>query len=327
MDYVSLGKTGLKVSRLCMGMMSYGSKKWRPWVLEEPEARPFMQRALEAGINFFDTADVYSRGASEQVLGTLLRQLGARREEVVIATKVFNPMSDHPNDSGLSRKHILDSIDASLRRLQMDYVDLYQIHRWDYETPIEETLSALNDVVRSGKARYVGASSMFAWQFCKALHLSREHGWAQFSSMQNHYNLIYREEEREMIPLCIEEGIGLVPWSPMARGFFAGHRQRGDWGDSPRAKTDAYAQSMYYREEDFPVAEGAAEVAASLGVSTPQVALAWVLSKPYVTAPIIGATKLEHLEQSIQALAIKLSEDDVRRLEAPYRPHPVLGHE
>jgi len=326
MDYVSLGKTGLKVSRLCMGMMSYGSKKWRPWVLEEPEARPFMQRALEAGINFFDTADVYSRGASEQVLGTLLRQLGARREEVVIATKVFNPMSDHPNDSGLSRKHILDSIDASLRRLQMDYVDLYQIHRWDYETPIEETLSALNDVVRSGKARYIGASSMFAWQFCKALQLSRERGWTHFSSMQNHYNLIYREEEREMIPQCVEMGVGLIPWSPLARGFLAGNRRKEDWGDTVRARTDPFAHSLYYQEADFRVVDRVVEVAARLECKPTQVALAWLLGRPGLVAPIIGATKMGHLEDAAGALDVKLSAEDTRYLEEPYVPHPVLGH-
>jgi len=325
MQYVNLGKTGMKVSRLCLGMMSYGSKQWRDWVLDEEEARPFLRRALEAGINFFDTADIYSLGESEKVLGNLLRYFGVKRETVIVATKVFNEMSEDVNDRGLSRKHILDSIDKSLQCLQMDYVDLYQIHRWDYETPIEETLDALNDVVRAGKARYIGGSSMFAWQFLKALNTSETHNWAKFISMQNHYNLIYREEEREMIPLCIDQGIGLIPWSPMARGFFAGHRKDG-WGDTARARSDGYAQSMYYRDEDFAVAECVDEVAQERGVTGPQLALAWVLNKPYVASPIIGATKLDHLDQAIAALDIKLSEDEVKRLEQPYQPHPILGH-
>ena len=326
MQYVNLGKTGMKVSRLCLGMMSYGSRQWRDWVLEEEEAKPFVRRALEAGINFFDTADIYSLGESERVLGNLLKHFGVRRENVVIATKVFNPMSDEVNDRGLSRKHILDSIDKSLQRLQMDYVDLYQIHRWDYETPIEETLEALNDVVRAGKARYIGASSMFAWQFLKALITSEKHGWARFVSMQNHYNLIYREEEREMIPLCIEQGIGLIPWSPIARGFFAGRHSREKRGETTRAKSDTYAHSMYYRDNDFVVAERVAEVAEDLGVTGPQAALAWVLNKPYITSPIIGATKMDHLDQAIAALEIRLSADVIQRLEELYEPHPVLGH-
>ncbi len=326
MQYVNLGKSGVKVSRLCLGMMSYGSRQWREWVLEEEEARPFIQRALGLGINFFDTADVYSLGKSEEVLGNLLRALGVRRETVVIATKVFNPMSDDVNDRGLSRKHILDSIDASLRRLKMDYVDLYQIHRWDYSTPIEETMEALHDVVKAGKARYIGASSMFAWQFVKAQYTARLHGWTPFVSMQNHYNLIYREEEREMIPCCLDQGVALIPWSPMARGFFAGHHRKGDWGDTIRAKTDQYAHELYYREEDFVVADRVQEVARARGVSGPQIALAWVLNKPYITAPIIGATRLEHLEQAVAALEIQLSEEEVRRLEEAYRPHPILGH-
>jgi aryl-alcohol dehydrogenase-like predicted oxidoreductase len=326
MDYVNFGKTGMKVSRLCLGMMTYGSKKWREWVLEEEQARPFVKRALEAGINFFDTADVYSLGTSEEVLGNTLRHLKTRRTDLVIATKVFNPMSDDPNDSGLSRKHILDSIDASLRRLQMDYVDLYQIHRWDYDTPIEETMEALHDVVKSGKARYIGASSMFAWQFTKAQYLADLHGWTRFVSMQNHYNLIYREEEREMIPCCIDFGAALIPWSPMARGFFTGNHRKGDWGDTVRARTDTYGQELYYRDADFTVADRVLEIAKKRGASGPQVALAWVLSKPYVTAPIIGASKLEHLEQSIAALDIKLTEEEIRSLEEPYQIHPVLGH-
>ena len=326
MQYVNLGKTGLKVSRLCLGMMSYGAKTWREWVLEEEEAKPFVRRAVEAGINFFDTADVYSTGESERITGTLLKDFGVRREDVIVATKVNGQMSDDINDRGLSRKHILDSIDKSLQRLQMDYVDLYQIHRWDYETPIEETLEALNDVVRAGKARYIGASSMFAWQFAKALHTSEKHGWTKFISMQNHYNLVYREEEREMIPLCIDQGIGLIPWSPLARGFFAGDRKRGGGGETVRSNTDPFGNSLYFREEDFTVAECVAEVARGRGVSSSQIALAWVLSKPYVDSPIIGATKIDHLDQAIAALEIKLSEEEIKKLEEAYQPHPVLGH-
>jgi aryl-alcohol dehydrogenase (NADP+) len=326
MQYVNLGTTGMKVSRLCLGMMSYGSKEWRAWILDEGEARPFVQRALESGINFFDTADVYSTGESERITGKLLRELGAKRENVIVATKVNGQMSDDINDRGLSRKHILDSIDKSLQRLQMDYVDLYQIHRWDYQTPIEETLEALNDVVRAGKARYIGASSMFAWQFLKALNTSERHGWSKFVSMQNHYNLVYREEEREMIPLCLDQGIGLIPWSPMARGFFAGNRKRGGGGETVRANTDAFGTGLYFREEDFVVADRVTELAQQRGVSGSQIALAWILSKPYVTAPIIGATRMDHLDQAIAALDIQLSEEEVKRLEEAYQPHPILGH-
>jgi len=326
MQYINLGKTGLKVSRLCLGMMSYGSKKWRAWILEEEESKPFIKRALDAGINFFDTADVYSLGESERVTGNILKEFGVKRENIVVATKVNGQMSDDINDKGLSRKHILDSIDRSLQRLQMDYVDLYQIHRWDYETPIEETMEALNDVVRAGKARYIGASSMFAWQFAKSLHVSETNGWTKFVSMQNHYNLVYREEEREMIPLCKDQGIGLIPWSPMARGFFAGDRKRGGGGETVRANSDPFGNSLYFREEDFSVADRAAEVAQERGVTASQIALAWVLDKSYVHSPIIGATKMEHLDQALAALDIKLSEDEVKRLEEPYKPHPVLGH-
>ena len=326
MDYINLGKTGLKVSRLCLGMMSYGSSKWRKWILEEEQALPFVKRALEAGINFFDTADVYSFGASEEVLGNTLRTCGVRRESVVVATKVFQEMSEEVNDRGLSRKHILDSIDRSLQRLKMDYVDLYQIHRWDYETPIEETMEVLNDVVKSGKARYIGASSMFAWQFAKAQHTADLHGWSRFVSMQNHYNLVYREEEREMIPLCIDQGIGLIPWSPMARGFFAGNRNKQGGGETVRAQTDEFAKILYYRPQDFTVAERAWEIAKEHNATGSQIALAWNLSKPYITAPIIGASKLEHLDQSIAALEIKLAPEEIKRLEEPYQPHPVLGH-
>jgi 1-deoxyxylulose-5-phosphate synthase len=324
MQYVNLGKTGLKVSRLCLGMMTYGSKKWRTWVLEEKEAKPFIKRALDAGINFFDTADVYSLGESERITGSLLKDV--KRESIVVATKVFNEMSSDVNDRGLSRKHIMESIDNSLKRLGMDYVDLYQIHRWDTNTPIEETMEALNDVVRDGKARYIGASSMYAWQFMKALHVSEMNGWAKFVSMQNHYNLIYREEEREMIPLCIDQGIGLIPWSPMARGFFAGNRVRGGGGETARSKNDPYASEMYYREEDFTVAERVIDVAKARGVTGPQLALAWVLNKPYIASPIIGASKIEHLDQAIAALDIQLSDEEIKRVEEPYQAHPILGH-
>ena len=326
MQYVNLGKSGLKISRLCLGMMSYGTSQWRPWVLDEEPARPFIKKALDAGINFFDTADMYSKGVSEEVLGKTLRHFGVNRESVVIATKVYFPMTDDPNGRGLSRKHILDAIDASLKRLGMDYVDLYQIHRWDYETPIEETMEALHDVVRAGKARYIGASSMFVWQFVKAQYTADLHGWTRYTSMQNHYNLVYREEEREMIPFCIDQGIGLIPWSPMARGFFAGNRRREGGGETVRANSDDYADNLYFREEDFDVAERAQEIAGERGATGSQIALAWMLNKAYISAPIIGATKLEHLEQSIAALDIKLSDEEVKRLEEPYLPHPVLGH-
>jgi aryl-alcohol dehydrogenase-like predicted oxidoreductase len=327
MQYVNLGKTGMKVSRLCLGMMSYGSKQWRNWILEEEEAKPFIQRALDAGINFFDTADVYSLGESERVTGNLFKELGVKRENIIVATKVHGQMSDDINDKGLSRKHIMDSIDRSLKRLQMDYVDLYQIHRWDNETPIEETLEALNDIVRAGKARYIGASSMFAWQFAKALNISEKHGWAKFISMQNHYNLAYREEEREMIPLCIEQGIGIIPWSPMARGFFAGNPKRGGARETTRANSDPFANGLYFRDEDFAVADRVSEVAkARGGVTGSQMALAWILHKPYVHSPIIGATKMDHLDQAIAALDIRLSDDEIKQLEERYQPHPILGH-
>jgi len=326
MQYTNLGKTGMKVSRLCLGMMSYGSPTWREWVLNEEQAKPFVRRALDAGINFFDTADVYSLGESEKITGNLLKFFGVRRENVIVATKVHGQMSEDVNARGLSRKHILDSIDKSLKRLQMDHVDLYQIHRWDYNTPIEETMEALNDVIRAGKARYIGASSMFAWQFARAQYTAQSHGWSRFVSMQNHYNLVYREEEREMIPLCMDQGVGLIPWSPMARGFFAGDRKRGGGGETTRSKTDPFANNLYFRDEDFVVADRAAEMAGERGVTASQIALAWVLSKPFVHSPIIGATKMDHLDQAIAALDIKLSDDDTKRLEEPYKPHPVLGH-
>jgi len=326
MEYTRLGGTGLKVSRLCLGAMTYGSKKWREWVLEEEESRPFLRRALEAGIDFFDTADVYSNGVSEEILGRALKDFGPSRDRLVIATKVHGPMGDDPNQRGLSRKHILHSIDASLKRLGTDYVDLYQIHRFDYETPIEETLAALDDVVRAGKALYIGASSMYAWQFAKMLCAADRLGLARFVSMQNHYNLIYREEEREMLPLCREEGIGVIPWSPLARGFLAGNRRPGDYGETIRAKTDEYAQKMYYQPSDFAVVERVTAIARQRGVSNAQVALAWLLAKPGVTAPIIGASKMQHLDDALAALTLKLDEAELRALEEPYQPHPVLGH-
>jgi len=326
MEYVNVGKSGLKVSRLCLGMMTYGSPGWRNWILNEEQALPFVKRALEAGINFFDTADVYSHGTSEEVLGNALQAFAVKRESVVIATKVCSPMSDEVNDRGLSRKHIMDSIDGSLRRLKMDFVDLYQIHRWDYSTPIEETMDALNDVVKSGKARYIGASSMFAWQFAKAQFVADLHGWTRFISMQNHYNLVYREEEREMIPLCLDQGVGLIPWSPMARGFFAGNRQRGGGGETARARSDPFADQLYFRDEDFRVADRAWEIAREHQATASQIALAWMLHKPYITAPIIGSSKLDHLNDSIAALEIKLTPEEIKRLEELYLPHPVLGH-
>ena len=325
LDYTNLGRSGLKVSRICLGMMSYGTREWRDWVLPESDSRPFIQRALVAGINFFDTADAYSRGASEEVLGRAMRDLVARHE-VVIATKVYFPSGQGPNERGLSRKHIMDAIDASLKRLGMDYVDLYQIHRWDHETPIEETMSALNDVVRAGKARYIGASSMYAWQFAKAQEVARHHGWAPFISMQNHYNLIYREEEREMIPLCLDQGVGLIPWSPLAKGFLAGNRQRDSKQPTIRAQSDTFAHDMYYSDEDFDVVEVVKTVAKDHGVTPAQIALAWILSKPGVVSPIVGATKMPHLEEAISSLDIDLSDEDVQALEAPYHPHRVLGH-
>jgi len=327
MVYRRLGQTGMRVSALCLGMMTYGSKKWREWVLEEDEARPLVKAAVESGINFFDTADVYSLGESEVVTGKLLKEFQPRREELVIATKVFNPLSEGVNDRGLSRKHIMASIDASLKRLGVDYVDLYQIHRFDKETPIEETCEALNDVVKAGKALYVGASSMYAWQFLKMLNFQRENSLAQFVTMQNHYNLVYREEEREMIPLCLDQGVGCIPWSPLARGFLTGTRKRGDGkSETTRAKTDDFAHSLYYRDSDFGIVDRVVEVAAQRGVKPAQVALAWMLAKPAVSAPIIGASKPYQLEDAVGALQVKLSEEEIKRLEEPYEAHPVLGH-
>jgi len=326
MDYVNLGKAGVKVSRICLGSMTYGSKRWREWVLEEEESRPFLRRALELGINFFDTADMYSVGVSEEILGRALKDFGPGRDRVVIATKVFNPMGDDPNQRGLSRKHIRHAIDDSLRRLGTDYVDLYQIHRLDHSTPMEEILEALDDVVKEGKALYIGASSMFAWQFAKMLSKSDELGLSRFASMQNHYNLIYREEEREMIPLCRAEGIAVIPWSPLARGFLAGNRRKEDFGETIRAKTDEYAHGMYYQPSDFEVAQRVGEVARARGVKNAQIALAWILQQPGVTAPIVGASKMQHLEDAVAALSIKLEESELKALAEPYQPHRVLGH-
>jgi len=325
MEWVNLGQTGLKVSRLCLGTMTYGSKKWRPWVLEEEEARPFFRKAIEAGVNFFDTADMYSVGVSETILGHALREY-TRRDDAVIATKVFYPMGPGPNDRGLSRKHIMQAIDASLRRLSTEYIDLYQIHRFDPETPIEETLEALHDVVKSGKVLYIGASSMFAWQFAKMLDIAERRGWTKFVTMQNHYNLVYREEEREMIPLCIDRGIGVIPWSPLARGFLAGNRTRQQRGTTERAQTDEFAHQMYYTDSDFEVVDRVVELAKRRNVTPAQIALAWILHKPGVTAPIIGASKMDQFEQSLAALDIALDATEMQFLEEPYKPHPVLGH-
>ena len=326
MDHVRLGRTGLKVSRLCLGCMSYGSPKWRSWVLDEQASLPFIRRALELGINFFDTADVYSLGESERVLGTALKEL-VGRDEVVIATKVRAAMGKDPNNQGLSRKHIMASIDASLRRLQTDHVDLYQIHRFDYETPIEETIEALDDVVKSGKARYVGASSMYAWQFMKMLGVARAAGLTPFVAMQPQYNLIYREEEREMLPLCQAEGIGVIPWSPLARGFLAGGRIKPGEGDTERARTDEISSRLYYREADFTIVDAVTEIAGAHGVPNMQVALAWVLRHPAVTSPIIGATKPHHLDDAIAALSLKLSDEELERLRKLYKPKPVIDHQ
>jgi aryl-alcohol dehydrogenase (NADP+) len=326
MEFVRLGTTGLKVSRLCLGMMTYGSKKWREWVLNEEDSRPFIKRALELGINFFDTADMYSLGVSEEVTGRALRDFGPGRDKVVIATKAYWPMGDDPNQRGLSRKHLMHAIDDSLKRLGTDYVDLYQIHRYDYETPIHETLGALHDIVKAGKARYIGASSMFAWQFAKMLYTADRLGLTRFAAMQNHYNLIYREEEREMIPLCREEGIGLIPWSPLARGFLAGNRRKQDYGDTIRAKTDDYGHKLYFHDNDFLIVDRVTEIAGKRGVPNMHVALAWILQQPGVTAPIIGASRLNHLDAAVAALDFKLDPDELLALAEPYQPHPVLGH-
>jgi aryl-alcohol dehydrogenase-like predicted oxidoreductase len=326
MEYVRFGSTGLRISRLILGVMSYGSKKWRPWVLDETESRPFLQRAIELGINFFDTADMYSVGGSEEVLGRALKEFGPGRDKVIIASKVFYPMSDDPNERGLSRKHIFNSIDNTLRRLGTDYVDLYQIHRFDYETPIEETLIALNDLVRAGKVRYIGSSAMFAWQFMKMLATSEQLGLAKFVSMQDYYNVVYREEEREMHPLCRSEGIAIIPFSPLARGFVVGNRRKEDYGETVRAKTDEFSRRQYYSDQDFTIVDRITQVAKSRGINNAQVALAWVLQQPGVTAPIVGATKMYQLDDAIAALSIKLADEELKLLAEPYRPRAIIGH-
>ncbi len=322
MDYINLGKTGLKVSRICLGMMSYGTPQWRDWVLDEAASLPIVQRAVDLGINFFDTADMYSLGVSEEVTGKLLKEL-TRRDEVVIATKVFNPMGDQPNRKGLSRKHIFDGLTDSLKRLQTDYVDLYQIHRWDYETPIEETLEALHDLLKAGYVRYIGASSMFSYQFAKALYKAEQHNWTRFVSMQNHYNLLYREEEREMMKLCQEEGVGVIPWSPLARGYLT--RRPQEKTATTRGKNDAYAEQLYATADEA-IINRVVDTAEKHSVKPAQVALAWMLSKPYITAPIIGATKMYQLEDAVAALKVTLSPEDIRYLEELYTPRSVLGH-
>jgi aryl-alcohol dehydrogenase-like predicted oxidoreductase len=330
MQLVRLGGTGLKVSRICLGTMTYGSSKWRDWVLDEEQSRPFIKRALEAGINFFDTADVYSLGRSEEVLGKALKDFGANREHVVVATKVCGAMGgpDSANERGLSRKHILHGIDNSLRRLGLDYVDLYQIHRFDPTTPIEETVEALNDVVRSGKARYVGASSMFAWQFAKYLHVQENARAARFVSMQDFYNLIYREEEREMLPLCLAEDIGVIPWSPLARGFLAGNRARDGKAQTTRANSDGVIlQANLFSEQDYETRDKVEDIARQRNVSSAQVALAWLLHQPAVTAPIVGASKISHLDDAVAAAELKLSDEELKTLSKGYRPKRVIGHQ
>jgi aryl-alcohol dehydrogenase-like predicted oxidoreductase len=326
MEYINLGKTGLKVSRICLGCMSYGSPLSRKWVLDEEQGRPFIKKAVESRINFFDTANMYSGGVSEEILGRAIKDF-AKREEVVIATKVYFKMREDANGKGLSRKAIMTEVEMSLRRLQTDYIDLYQIHRWDYETPIEETLEALHDVVKSGKVCYVGASSMFAWQFCKSLYLSDLFGWTRFVSIQPYYNLLYREEEREMLPLCVAEGIGVIPWSPLARGRLARPWKASSNEETTRAKTDVWGKTLYEKTEeaDKKVVDSVTEISRVRGVSHAQISLAWLLSKPYVTAPIIGATKINHLEDAISALSVKLTKEEIQKLESQYIPHPVVG--
>ncbi|MET9250865.1 aldo/keto reductase [Nonomuraea sp. NPDC051941] len=325
MQYVKLGSSGLQVSRICLGMMTYGDPGSREWMLREDAAEPIVRRAVEAGVTFFDTADMYSDGVSEEITGRLLGKLFARRDDYVLATKVYFPTGPGPNDRGLSRKHVLSAIDASLTRLGTDYVDLYQIHRWDDETPIEETMEALHDVVRAGKARYIGASSMYAWQFAKAQHTAQAAGWTKFASMQNHYNLVYREEEREMLPLCLDQGVGAIPWSPLARGLLTGSRHRDGRRRTVRSGSDPLADSMY-EDADFDVVDVLRAVADERGLPPAQLALAWLLGRPGVSAPIVGASKVGHLDDAIAAVEVSLSEEEAARLEAPYRPHRIIGH-
>ncbi|MGH4019578.1 MAG: aldo/keto reductase [Pseudonocardiaceae bacterium] len=324
MEYVRLGSSGLEVSRICLGMMSYGDRQWREWVLDEAQAEPIVRRAVEHGVIFFDTANVYSHGVSEEITGRLLGKFFTRRDDYVLATKVNSAMGTGPNDRGLSRKHILSAIDDSLRRLGTDYVDLYQMHRWNSGTPIDESMEALHDLVRVGKVRYIGASSMFAWQFAKAQYTAERHGWTQFVSMQNHYNVLYREEEREMIPLCLDMGVGVIPWSPLARGLLTGSRTRSGGGHTSRARNDAFADELY-DESDFDVVEAVTMLATERCLPPAQIALAWLLQKPAVTAPVVGATKVEHLDDAMAALDVTLSDAEVRRLEEPYRAHGVRG--
>jgi aryl-alcohol dehydrogenase-like predicted oxidoreductase len=325
MQYTRLGSTGMTVSRICLGMMSYGDPANRAWALPNDDAEPLVRQAADAGVTFFDTADVYSQGVSEEITGRLLDKLFTRRDDYILATKVCSPMGPGPNDRGLSRKHIMSGIDASLRRLGVDYVDLYQIHRWDYQTPIEETMEALHDVVKAGKARYLGASSMYAWQFAKAQHTAERNGWTRFVTMQNHYNLAYREEEREMNPLCLDQGVGLIPWSPLARGLLAGTRDRGGQRLTVRAANDPFAEELY-DDADFDVVDAVRDVARERGVPAAQVALAWLVGRPGVTAPIVGATKPGHVNDAVAALDLTLTQDEIARLEAPYKPHVVRGH-
>jgi aryl-alcohol dehydrogenase-like predicted oxidoreductase len=321
MQYVRLGSAGVKVSPICLGCMSYGNDA--AWKVELDQARPIIKKAIDLGINFFDTANVYSLGRSEEITGECLKDY---RDDVVVATKVYGRMGDKPNESGLSRRHIMQQIKGSLKRLQMDHVDLYQVHRWDYATPIEETLRALDDLVRQGSVHYVGASSMFAWQFLKALQTSERLGLERFVSMQNHYNLVYREEEREMIPLCKQEGVGLIPWSPLAKGFLTGKYKRGETSKVTRYESDKLLRERFFKPEDFDVVEEVVAVANEKGATPAQIALAWLLHKG-VTAPIVGATKVEHIEDAVAALEVKLNTSDMERLEAKYKPHPILGHE
>jgi aryl-alcohol dehydrogenase-like predicted oxidoreductase len=325
LKYVNLGATGLRVSRVCLGMMSYGNDSDRPWVLDEDAAEPIVKAAVDGGVTFFDTADVYSGGASEVATGRLLPKF-LDRDQFVLATKVHGSVGPGENDRGLSRKHIMSGIDASLRRLNVEYVDLYQIHRFDGHTPVEETMAALHDIVQAGKARYIGASSMHAWQFAKMQHAADAHGWTRFVSMQDHYNLVYREEEREMIPQCIDQGVGVIPWSPLARGLLAGTRTRDGERRTVRSGSDPFGDSLYRMPSDFDVVERCVEVAAELGVPSAQVALAWLLHRPGVTAPIVGATRSGHLEDALAAEELALTVEEMRRLEEPYVPHPVLGH-
>ena len=324
MRFTQLGRSGLEVSRICLGCMTYGTPKWRPWILDEVDSRPFFKKALELGVNFFDTADMYSMGVSEEVTGRALREM-ANMDEIVLATKVHFPMGDGPNMGGISRKHIVQACEASLRRLGVDTIDLYQIHRFKSNVPIEETLAALDHLVRQGKVLYIGASSGYAWQMARSLSLSERNGWARFISMQNHYNLVYREEEREMIPLCLEEGVGLIPWSPLARGRLARTTPSPAEGTT-RADSDTYAVDLYDSPSDLKVIEAVRKVAGELGVQPSEVALAWLLTKRGVAAPIVGATKIQHLESAVRALDVKLSDEQIRAVEEPYQPHPVRGH-